>query len=329
MNILVVGKTGSIVHWPENVLDGCIAAGCRADVWSITGQGPLDRARLKLARLRGRHPYFQSLADGLAEAVRRRRPDLILFVSAFLLPEPLFAAAQSAAPQVPLAGWVGDRFDAGKLNIARRLHRVFYTDSAFVEEARRLGFPDHGSWLPLAANERLFRPPADDRTATRDDRLVFVANGTPWRVSVLREMKRPVTVYGRSWPALRGGIHPIHGGRFPMRRLPGLYARSRAVLNIRNEHNVLGGLNQRSFEPLACGTPVLNDDLPDLTRCFTPGEDILVWRDVAELEELDERLSRDKGFARRIGAAGQRRVLAEHTFGRRIRTILDSFHLKP
>ena len=59
-----------------------------------------------------------------------------------------------------------------------------------------------------------------------------------------------------------------------------LYQRHFAVLNVRNEANVEHGLNQRSFEPLACATPVLNDDLPDLPRCFEPGQEILVYREV-------------------------------------------------
>lgn len=325
INVLLVGKTGSIVHWPENALAGCLAAGCQAQIWSITGKNPLDHVRLKLARLGGTERYQTTLADDLARTLRCSKPDLILFVSAFLLPEALYAAAESTAPDVPRAGWVGDRFDADKLAIARRLDRVFYTDSAFLGEAQRLGFPDNGAWLPLAANENLFQP----HQARRDNRLVFVANGTPWRVSVLQGMRHPATVYGRSWRGLKGGIHEIHSGRYPMRRLPYLYASCRAVLNIRNERNVLAGLNQRSFEPLACGTPVLNDDLPDLARCFEPGAEILVWRSREELNDLHQRIINDPVFANRVGRAGQRRVRAEHTYQQRIRSILDAFDLKP
>jgi spore maturation protein CgeB len=65
------------------------------------------------------------------------------------------------------------------------------------------------------------------------------------------------------------------------------------VLNVRNEANVEHGLNQRSFEPLACGAVVLNDDLADLPLCFEPGREILVYRDAEELNALMARLRRE------------------------------------
>jgi spore maturation protein CgeB len=324
MRVFLVGKRGPITPWLEHAYHGFRAAECQAEIWSTTGNTPAERLRFKLAKWRGRDHWEALLSRQLVTALRRSRPQLILFIGAYLLPEVLYAAADEAAPGVPRVGWVGDRFERAKETLAQRLHRVFYTDSAFLSDAARFAFPDNGDWLPLAVDERLFLPGPGQR---RPD-MVFVANRTPWREEVVRRLRRPIIVYGRGWRVLRGSLHQVHPRRLPMHRLPDLYARARAVLNVRNEANVLGGLNQRCFEPLACGTPVLNDAQSDLARCFVPGEEILVWRDFEELNALHQRVGQDPHFAARIGHAGRRRVLAEHTYRHRIQAILAALDLK-
>ena len=97
------------------------------------------------------------------------------------------------------------------------------------------------------------------------------------------------------------------------------------MLNVRNELNVFEGLNQRSFEPAACGTAVIHDDLADLARCFESGKEVLVFRDGQELQEICERVRRDPALALRVGAAALARVRAEHTCAHRAQTILRDF----
>jgi spore maturation protein CgeB len=91
-----------------------------------------------------------------------------------------------------------------------------------------------------------------------------------------------------------------------------------AVLNMRSEGNVVNGLNQRNFDPYLCATPVVAEDQPDLTACFEPGKEVVVWRDVAELNAIYSALRQDPARAAAIGLAGQRRVLADHSYGRRL-----------
>jgi spore maturation protein CgeB len=105
------------------------------------------------------------------------------------------------------------------------------------------------------------------------------------------------------------------------RRVPAIYAGHRAALNIRNEINVLTGLNQRNFEPCLAGAALLTDAQPDLEACFEPGREVLVWRDPAELNGLYAKVLADADFAARIAAAGRARVLAHHTFTHRLETL--------
>jgi spore maturation protein CgeB len=101
-----------------------------------------------------------------------------------------------------------------------------------------------------------------------------------------------------------------------------LYRSHRAVLNIRNESNVLLGLNQRHFDPYLAATPVVSDDQADVVECFEPGAEMLVYRDADGLNEIYARLRREPGFARAIGEKGRRRVLHEHTYQQRLAALL-------
>lgn len=323
MRVLIVGKAGSIVHWEENALATCHALGWEALFWAVNGHNRLQRLWRKGLRALNRRWLHRHLADDLARTLERWPPQLVLFIGAYHLPLTLYeAAAQSGVDHVRV-GWVGDRFPPERKAIARHLHRVYYTDSGFVQEAAAHGFPDHGRWLPLAADEARFKPAA---TGT-DLPMVFVANATAWRLQVLQRLRTPIAVYGRGWRALKDTPHWVRHGRLPQARVPGLYARSLAVLNVRNEQNLLAGLNQRIFEASACGRPVLNDAMPDLERCFDPQREVLVWRELDELNEIAARVTRDPVLSARVGEAARRRVLAEHTWRHRLRAMVQDLDL--
>ncbi len=319
MRILIIGKRGSIVHWMENCLYACQQLGLPVKTWSVTGQNWLEHLSYKIQRLRSDQAWEKELIASLQRCIHSYRPDLILFIGAYHIAPALLEAARSLAHNAGLAGWVGDRFDAACVAHANLLDHVFYTDRAFVRLAQEFEFSGKHTWLPLAADTQRFQPGKVQREG-----VVFVANPTAWRKQVIGKLSHPVRLYGRHWDSLKATPHHIHNRRLPAHRLPPLYAGALGVINIRNEQNVLQGLNQRSFEPLACATPVLNDDLPDLPLCFDPGREIIVWQDVDELDDWIARLEREPDLGRRIGEAGRRRVVAEHTYVHRIRSILHA-----
>lgn len=319
--ILLIGKSGSIVQWYEDARDGFEDAGARPQVFALNGNTPLAAMRVRLAKLRGPAALDHHLADRLDKVLKASKPDLVVFVQGYWAPTMLLDAVR--AHGIPSAAWVGDRFGPQALDQARRLDRVYYTDNGFLAEARTFGFPDNGSYLPHAANTRHFVP----GSVARRERIVFVAVPTRHRLELLRQVTSPIAVYGRRWKALGPSPHDVHDRWLARKRVPRLYRESLAVLNIRNELNVLEGLNQRSFEPAACGTPVIHDELADLARCFELGKEVLAFRDAQALQEACERVCRDPALARRIGEAALRRVRAEHTCTHRAQTILRDFGL--
>lgn len=320
MKVLVVGKHGSIVHWLEDMADGFADAGHETRVFSVIGGSWPDYLHLKLYRTLNRRAVGGVLAEKLVKAVRTFKPDVMFCVGAYWLEPEMLAVVRALPTRPAMLGWVGDRFEAKHRAIDALYDRVFHTDTAFLDLARELGFTAPVGYLPLAVNPRLF----PRRELPRRDRMIFVANRTQHREAIVRAIERPVVLYGKSWKPMTGTPHELHAERIPAKALVGLYASHRAVLNIRNEINVLHGLNQRSFEPYLCGTPVLNDAMVDIPLCFEPGKEILVYRDTDELNAIHDRLMKDAGYAAAIGEAGFRRVMAEHTYAIRTRSILAS-----
>lgn len=321
--ILLIGKSGSIVQWFEDARDGFEDAGARPQMFALNGNTPLAAMRVRLAKLRGPAALEHHLTDRLDKVLKAGKPDLVVVVQGYWAPTSLLDLVRARG--IPSAAWVGDRFGLQALDQARLLDRVYYTDSGFLAEARSFGFPDNGSYLPHAANTRHFVL----GSAARRERIVFVAVPTRHRLALLRQLDTPIAVYGRRWNALGRTPHEVHDRWLARRYVPRLYQESLAVLNIRNELNVLEGLNQRSFEPAACGTPVIHDDLADLVQCFEPGKEVLVFRNGEELQAVCDRVHRDPALARRVGAAALARVQAEHTCAHRAQAILHDFGLNP
>ncbi len=320
MKVLIVGKYRSIVNWPENLAYAMREAGAQVSDFAMNGKTQIHALRYKLAaRLSG--DAESVMCNDLAGLLQTVRPDRVIFIviAALFMPRRMFELVREICPSASSIAWVGDRLNAGEFGFADLVDHVAVTDTAFMDDLRAYGYQTPASYLPLAVDIRRFHP----MPVTRGRQVVYVANNSPGRGALVARIPRPLTLYGKGWSRLDMPTpHDIHASRLPYSRLPEVYAQSLAVLNIRNEKNVINGLNQRSFEPYGCQTPVLNDDMADLPRCFVAGEEILVWHSLDELVEHYDRLQADPAWARRIGEAGYRRVMHEHTYAHRARTLL-------
>ncbi len=316
MKIFVLDKRGSVVHWAEDAIAGFRAAG-HAVRFGVTRDPRLSRAveQVLLARCLG-----VPRAAGICRAIRRFSPDLILAVGPYRMPPVILEQVAALPGRPPLVGWVGDRFSPAEGRAAALLDAVAYTDSGLVALHHTLRLGCRAAYLPHAANPRL--DPGTAAPAARVPRLVFVANPTEHRRAVVAQVQAPMALYGPGWRRRSATHHEVHARLVGTRELAQIYRSYLAVLNVRNEHNVLAGLNQRHFDPYLAATPVLADDQPDLAGCFEIGREVLMYRDAAELNELYARLQHEPGYAAAIGARGRRRVLAEHTYAHRLETLV-------
>ncbi len=316
--VLLLGKRGSLVLWLENLHHACARLGYAARVFAINGDSPGSRLR---AKWQGRDAATAGwMLDRFERVLARFRPDLVLVAGVFGVPVAYYRMLHALPSRPLIAGLVGDRFPVDSRERADHCDRLYFTDTRFFQDAETAGFTTPGCYLPLAVDPELFTPGHGPRSSE----LLFVASRTAFREAVVRDLETPARIIGTDWSGLaREGFHRVQNRKIDRTHLIRIYQRHFAVLNVRNEANVEHGLNQRSFEPLACATLVLNDDLPDLPLCFEPGREILVYRDRAELNALVERLRREPAFGARVAEAGRRRVLAEHTYGHRIKAILN------
>jgi spore maturation protein CgeB len=106
-------------------------------------------------------------------------------------------------------------------------------------------------------------------------------------------------------------------GHVPTHRHNAVNASARLVLNIHRESMIENGWSPatRMFEAAGAGSCQVTDAMPGIEDFFRPGTEILVANDGADVARIvSETIDAD---ARRIGEAGRRRALADHTYAQR------------
>ncbi len=325
IKVLVIGKYNSITHLTEITTDAFKQAGCNADYFALNGDTSVRSLSIKLqGKLQG--DKSKVVANNLYKKLRAFKPDLVVFVTIPYnwLPNDIFQLISEECPNSKQVVWVGDLFNRVAGEFGNHVDWVFCTDSAFIDVIKDYKLTSPASYLPLAVNPKMFHPMDIKPLNT----LTYVANHTTGRGEIVSAIKRPITLYGKGWSKLKNSPHKINAYRLPYSKLPEVYASCRAVLNVKNEINVVNGLNQRSFEPYGCMTPVLSDAMGDMEKCFEVGKEVLVYNSIDELNELHDRLTSDASFANAIGQAGYKRVIAEHTYMHRAESILKQIGLK-
>ncbi|MBI5575343.1 MAG: glycosyltransferase [Deltaproteobacteria bacterium] len=82
--------------------------------------------------------------------------------------------------------------------------------------------------------------------------------------------------------------------------------------------------NQRVFDVPACGAFLLTDRQESIGNLFEEGKEVVAYRDRGEIADLAKFYLRNDAARKDIAGRGRRRVLAEHTYRHRIRTIIDA-----
>jgi spore maturation protein CgeB len=318
MNIVLLGKTGSIMHWTEDM-----AADLRLSGHTVTVVPTRDtRLNKGLERFLLSPGIGAPLAVAIVRKIRRLAPDLVLAVGCLdECPLTIFQHIAAAYGLPPVVAWVGDAFDDKMAEVAALFDLIAYTDTGMVALHERLGFRSKAAFVPLAASR------ATRAARTFDERipsLAFVAAPTANRRALLANITEPVAIFGPGWQDAKELVgHQRDARRIDQRELATIYASHLGVLNIRHAAYVMNGMNHRHFAPYIEGTPVITDAQPDISHCFEAGTEMLVYRNSDDLNEIYAASRRDPEWAATIGLAGQRRVLASHTYAHRLDTIAD------
>jgi spore maturation protein CgeB len=187
-----------------------------------------------------------------------------------------------------------------------------------------------------AADTRVFFP----RTITAiDGDVVWVGNwGDEERTAELEEfLIRPIEalqlrarVHGVRYPAdaqrrlQQAGIQ--YQGWLPNYAVPEVFARFLLTLHIPRRPYVeaLPGIPTiRVFEALACGIPLICSPWDDTEQLFSSGEDFLMARNGADMQQKMAELLADPDAAAALAEHGRETILARHTCAHRVDELLQ------
>lgn len=176
------------------------------------------------------------------------------------------------------------------------------------------------TFLQATDHER-FRPGPPDPAFRHPVTVVAKTRGVmrPIVADALAAGIRPA-IYGGGW---RGLVDPslVVADHVDNDALPNVYRSAGVVLNDHwDTMRAWGFVSNRLFDVLACGAPVISDELPEIDALF--GDAVPTYSTIAELGDLVNDALTDAVRAREVAARGRAVVLAEHTFDHRARQLL-------
>lgn len=147
--------------------------------------------------------------------------------------------------------------------------------------------------------------------STRRYRAGCVARTLPWRPTLVGDpgWRETFAGEGRDWRYLPELAY--------YDQLPDFYPLSEINFNA-TSLQMKGAVNQRVFDVPACRAFLLTDARRQMERLFEPGREVAVYREPGEIGELVARYLADPAARERMASAGHRRLLAEHTYPRRM-----------
>ncbi len=231
--------------------------------------------------------------------------------------------------------------------IKERLIGDFCFNSCEQDDGRMSGFEEALDQpyytIPLAADKTIMKESFD---AEFQADISYLGTNLPEKRPFFEgyvlplKSKYDVRLYGQDWTLLDRGlgwvqrfgqyfnIGPLARVQKPKLQLGDeakIYTSSRISINVHEEfqRRFGGDCNERTFKIPLCGGFEIVDDVSCIRKYFTEGEEITIARNPADwLEKIDYYI---KNLDKRapIVAAGQRRVLKDHTYHNRVARLLE------
>jgi len=269
----------------------------------------------------------------LVTATRRARPDLVLVLKGDALPADLLVQVKRLARGPLVTWWVDDpwRCPAFLPSLALFDH-VFIFDRSYMPRLASLGAA-RVHFLPCACDETVYRPYQlgawQHRRFGCD--ISFVAWYFPERGPVVRALidgGLNVGIWGGQWESSEArralnGVQALRGSAINDQIAVQIYNACKIGLNVHQEQSRLGGLNTRTFELLASGLFPLIDRVNGLEELLTPDAEVVCYTSPEEARTLAAHYLADPTARTRVASRGRERVLAEHTYVRRMQTLCE------
>ena len=190
------------------------------------------------------------------------------------------------------------------------------------------------AYLPHGIDVHYFRPlelsPPDQHYYGSP--ISFVGRPTPRRVQMLAAVAPcGLTLWGRRWHRRNECDNPElwrcvkEKNDIIGKNVLKIYNASTLFVNTLRDalSNPPTIMSLQVFTVPSCGGCLLTEWVEELEEAFDPGKELLVFHNIQELKELAERYTKDIAAAKKIGLAGRKRCLAEHTHEHRAKYILQ------
>jgi spore maturation protein CgeB len=277
--------------------------------------------------------FLQVVSQAVLAKVEAFAPDLVLAMAQAPLSRQ--ALKRLRRDNVPTAMWfVEDREVFPYWKAFAPLYDIFAViqKGDFPERLKEIG-QNASLYLPLAADPAVHRPlelSAVDRRKYGSE-LSFVGAGYPNRRLAFRQLAGyDLRIWGNDWdgettlaPFMQRG-----GERIETEEVVRIFNATAINVNLHSSvrPGVLVGdgdfVNPRTFELAACGAFQVVDRRALLPELFDAGE-LAQFSDMRELLDLVEHYRTRPEERAEVAERGRARVLAEHTYAHRMRTLLE------
>ncbi len=247
------------------------------------------------------------------------KPDLILVISPLFLPISLSQLIGNKFSCLRVA-WIGDVPNLSAAQYLECFDHVFATDTGFLPIIKSLSQDISCSYLPLAADEELFV----NKYERRSDSIIFIGSSTDNRNKFICELPESLKLIlvGNRWKTRLSksclNSFEIINKNIKLSQLITYYNQYNFILNMKSSENVLSGINMRTFETMAMGCCLLNDDVEDLNLHFENGKHLLVYQNADDLYRLWELMLYDRNKMVLIQNNAASQVRNNHTYKHRI-----------
>jgi spore maturation protein CgeB len=294
----------------------------------------LERLRVTSDRLQYlENSYLQVLAQAVLAKVETCEPDLVLALAQ--APLTIQALKRLRRDKVATAMWF---VEDSRLFTYWQAFAPHYDLFAVIQKDPFLGQLEalsqaNALYLPLAADPEFHRP-LDLTPAQRKEfgaSVAFMGAGYPNRRQAFRKLLRPgFKIWGTEWE----GDHVLwphvqrQGARISSEDCVAIFNATDVNLNLHSsiqaERTVTCGdfINPRTFEVAACGAFQLVDRRALMAESFAEDE-LATFTSLSELAEKIDYFLEHPEERQAYAARSRARVLAEHTYDRRMDALLD------
>lgn len=260
--------------------------------------------------------------------VKALKPDLVITIFGFDISEESFIYLRKA--NVPTAcWWLNDPFQFDRsLKKANNYDFLFTNSLGSISDYRKAGI-QQAYWLPTACDPKTHFYTNPNPKYASD--ICFAGDWSPLREAWCVELARhfDIKIFG-PWKRKISSNSTLHqhiiDGFFTPKQMREIFSSAKIVFNLHTWYGKWDhGTNPRLFEAAGCASCQIVDWKKDIDQLFNSSDELFLFKNQNELvEKIKFLLNMPQEFRDTIRHKAQLRAYTEHTYEKRMNTILDT-----